>query len=245
VTDEEDAPHGLAPLAAAGALDAKERARFDEHARRCKSCRDELRAAEAAVARLADTLAPVPPRPELRGRILAAADRRLRGRVRRTRFVSWLATAAALALAVAFLVARVQRDSTRAELREARQKLTDMDTLRDLLARPDSRTAALAGLAAAPRARARVVWDPASRQAVLLASGLDPAPSGKAYEVWVIAAAAPVPAGTFQPDAAGRAVFRLPALEDTTRVRTFAVTVEPAAGSAAPTGPMVLAGAAS
>jgi hypothetical protein len=46
-------------------------------------------------------------------------------------------------------------------------------------------------------------------------------------------------------DASGRAVFRLPVLEETTRVRTFAVTVEPATGSAASTGPTVLAGAAS
>jgi anti-sigma-K factor RskA len=37
----------------------------------------------------------------------------------------------------------------------------------------------------------------------------------------------------------------LPRVEDTARPSTFAVTVEPAAGSAAPTGDMVLAGAVS
>jgi anti-sigma-K factor RskA len=37
----------------------------------------------------------------------------------------------------------------------------------------------------------------------------------------------------------------MPRLEDTARPQTFAVTVEPAGGSPAPTGPMVLAGAVS
>jgi anti-sigma-K factor RskA len=33
-------------------------------------------------------------------------------------------------------------------------------------------------------------------------------------------------------------------VDDVARVKTFAVTLEPAAGTAAPTGPMILAGAA-
>jgi anti-sigma-K factor RskA len=234
----------LAPLAALGALDGEERTAFEAHVKGCADCAAELRAHEAVAARIGAAVAPVPPSPELRRRLLEAAARERPGPPR-VGALTWLAAAAAVVLAVAFLVARIQRNASRAELRDARQKLADMDTLRDLLARPESRTAALAGLPAAPQARARVVWDPASREAVLLTTGLAPAPRGKAYEVWVIATAAPVPAGVFQPDAGGRAVFRLPVLEETTRVRTFAVTVEPAAGSASPTGPMVLAGAAS
>lgn len=45
-------------------------------------------------------------------------------------------------------------------------------------------------------------------------------------------------------DARGDVMFRLPALDDVANVKTFAVTLEPAAGTAAPTGPMILAGAA-
>src|SRR4030095_16349436 len=77
--------------------------------------------------------------------------------------------------------------------------------------RPQSRVVSLAGLAPAPEANARVVWHAERREAVLLASGLAPAPAGKAYELWIIAKAAPVPAGVFQVDPQGRAVFRLPA----------------------------------
>ena len=110
---------------------------------------------------------------------------------------------------------------------------------------PETRVASLAGLAAAPQARARVVWHASRKEAVLVATGLTPAPPGKAYELWIIAKAAPVPAGVFQVDAQGRAVFRLPAGLSYEDVKTFAITVEPEAGTQAPTGPMVLAGAVS
>jgi anti-sigma-K factor RskA len=104
----------------------------------------------------------------------------------------------------------------------------------------------LAGLDPAPRARGRVLWNAASREAILLASGLERAPAGKAYEIWVIGPSKkPVPAGLFQPGPDGSVVVALPRVEDTARPNTFAVTVEPAAGSAAPTGDMVLAGAVS
>ena len=89
------------------------------------------------------------------------------------------------------------------------------------------------------------MFNPASREAVLIASGLDAAPEGKGYEVWVISKAAPVPAGVFQVDASGNAVHRLPAIAEVEWAKTFAVTVEPMAGVPAPTGPMVLAGAVS
>ena len=86
---------------------------------------------------------------------------------------------------------------------------------RELVAHRESRQTLLAGLPAAPAAVARVVWNPGTREAVLLAAGLEPAPPGKVYEAWVIAGGAPVPAGTFQVDASGKAVLRLPTVDET------------------------------
>jgi anti-sigma-K factor RskA len=143
-------------------------------------------------------------------------------------------------LTAAALTAEVER--VRQDLASARQRLAREDAVPQLLARADSRVTPLDGLAAAPRARGRVVWSPGAREAVLVAAGLEPAPAGKAYEVWVIAQGAPVPAGVFQVDAQGGAVVRLPALDETARAKTFAVTLEPAEGTPSPTGPMVLAG---
>ena len=109
----------------------------------------------------------------------------------------------------------------------------------------ETRVASLAGLQAAPAAQGRIVWHAGRGEAVFVASGLAAAPAGKAYELWIIARATPVPAGVFQVDAQGRVVFRLPAGLELRGVKTFAVTVEPAAGVPAPTGAMVLAGAVS
>ena len=119
-----------------------------------------------------------------------------------------------------------------------------VEAFRSLVAQPSTRVATLAGLPAAPTARGRVVWSADRREAVLLTAGLPPAPPGKAYEAWVIASGAPVGAGVFRTDSAGAAVHTLPRLEDMTHATTFAVTLEPEAGTAAPTGPMVLAGPA-
>ena len=147
---------------------------------------------------------------------------------------------------------RSERDGLEAEVLQARVQLATMQrqltqevAFRELVAHRESRQVLLAGLPAAPGAAARAVWNPGTREAVLLVAGLPAAPPGRVYEAWVIAAGAPVPAGTFQVDAAGKAVLRLPAVDETSRVQTFAVTIEPDGGTSAPTGAMVLAGAVS
>ena len=66
---------------------------------------------------------------------------------------------------------------------------------------------------------------------VLVVSDLDPAPSGKTYEAWVIDDGTPAPAGTF--DGGGTTIVKLehPVREGS----VVAVTVEPAQGSDQPT----------
>jgi anti-sigma-K factor RskA len=258
----------LAPLAALGALDGGERGAFEAHAGGCAACRGEHLAFAGVAARLPLALATVPPPPGLRARVLAAASAPAReGAARQAgRLPLWLAAAACAVLAVSSVVFREQRDAARdqalaterriealeAELRAAEavrasleQRLAEAGRFRELVGHPESRLASLAGLPAAPQARARVVFNTGSREAVLLVAGLPPAPEGKAYEVWVIGRGAPAPAGVFHVDEQGAAVVRLPTVEETARVRTFAVTLEPAGGVRAPTGPMVLAGAVS
>lgn len=253
----------LAPLAALGALDGEDRSGFETHLASCAACRSELQSHEALVGRIPLALVPVPPSPATRRRVLDAA--KPRSTAWGGRLVPALA-AAALVLAFSLLTARRERDAARQEAASTRGSLSSLEAeirknreqlasardaldkekaLRELVAQPESRVARLAGLPAAPTASARVVWNPRSRAAVLVASGLPAAPKGKAYEVWVIARGAPVPAGVFQVDAEGNAVLRLPEVAETAEVRTFAVTIEPAVGTSAPTGPMVLAGAAS
>jgi Anti-sigma-K factor rskA, C-terminal len=181
-----------------------------------------------------------------------------------SRWLPALALGVAVAFGAGILFALHQRDGARREVEELRReqdaslnrvreinqereslqrRLAWEASLRDLIAQPDARTTVL--IPEGTSAHGRVVWNPVTREAVLVASGLNPAPPGKSYEMWVIADGAPVPAGLFQVEGDGRAAFRLPALEQTARVKTFLVTVEPTAGSPAPTGPPILSAAVS
>jgi anti-sigma-K factor RskA len=80
---------------------------------------------------------------------------------------------------------------------------------------------------------------------MLQAANLAPIPEGKTYELWVIpVSGAPIPAGLFRPDASGSASVVLPQLPKGIPAKAFGVTIENAAGSAAPTLPIVMSGAA-
>jgi hypothetical protein len=179
------------------------------------------------------------------------------------RWLSGLATAAAVGFGVGLIFTLHQRDNARREVEELRQRQDAAEarvravnqerdalqrrlaweaSLRDLVAQPEARTVALAGQGPAAGARGRAVWNPATREAVLVASGLDPAPPGRSYELWVMTDGAPTPAGAIVVGPDGRAAFRLPALEQTSRVKTFVVTLEPSSGSPVPTGPAILSG---
>jgi anti-sigma-K factor RskA len=254
----------LAPLAALDALDGQDLLDFREHLPGCAECQAELAAYGEVAGRMGASLDAVPPPPAVRDRVLgsvgATAGIRRAARPVQRWWPAAVATAAAVALALGLLATRTRlermRDRTEAlerEVEQARREVSQLQealeearSVRDLVARPESRLTLLAGLKPAPDARGRVLWNAATREAVLLVSGLDRAPTGKAYEIWVIGPSnQPVPAGVFQPSSDGSAIVSLPRVEDTARPRTFAVTLEPATGSASPTGPMVLAGAVS
>ncbi len=90
---------------------------------------------------------------------------------------------------------------------------------------------------------ARVLVNAASGEAAIVASGLDPAPPGQTYEVWAIRGQGPPePAGLFAVSAEHTVAARIESVKNPAGVTAFAVSIEPAGGSAAPTGPIVLVG---
>ncbi len=237
---EADAFRELAPLAALDALDADDARAFDVHARGCAECRRERDAFADTAGRLAFATGAVAPPPELRARVLGAIG----APARAPRRVWPLAVAATLVAGFAVGFVAMERESAIERQRRVHAALAH-DDLMSFLSDASSRSVTLAPLPAAPRAGGRVIWNAESKRAMLFASGLDPAPPGKAYEVWVIAGGAPVASGTFQADDRGRLVATLPWLDQTAGAKTFVVTLEPAGGTAAPTGPMVMAGSVS
>jgi len=75
---------------------------------------------------------------------------------------------------------------------------------------------------------------------------MQPLPPNKTYELWVIpASGAPIPAGTFRPDASGSGSVVMPSIPQGVQAKAFGITVENAGGSQTPTMPIILSGAAS
>lgn len=86
---------------------------------------------------------------------------------------------------------------------------------------------------------ATVIWSASLAKSVVVVDGLAELPSDKTYELWYIGDSGPVPAGTFDSAGSGTTVR---ALEGTMSAgAVVAITVEPAAGSDAPTTEPILA----
>ena len=95
------------------------------------------------------------------------------------------------------------------------------------------RAVALAGTPAAPMARARVLYNPATRAVYLDVRRLPALPAGKQYQLWALDNGKPVDAGTL---AAATATGQdLQQMKDIARAQAFAMTVEPTGGSVSPT----------
>ncbi len=253
----------LADLHAAGALDGPELAELEAHlATGCVQCAARIRETREALALAARELPEVAPPPALRARVLAAvasepgpAARPATAPIplppaRRRRGAIWWTGWAGLAAAAALLVfVNAELRTTRQEMRALQGRLATLQTelsereatLR-FLSDPSVRFVSLGGLEPTPDAGAWLLWNPTTRQGLLLARGLPAAPAGHAYELWALAGAQPVPAGVFTVDAAGRGLLRLQPLPEGHTFDAFAVTLEPTPGVPKPTGPMHLHG---
>ncbi|MEO7217433.1 MAG: anti-sigma factor [Gemmatimonadaceae bacterium] len=91
---------------------------------------------------------------------------------------------------------------------------------------------------------ARVFWDQKKQTFIMYASNVKQPPTGKTYQLWLIArgAASPISAGTFMPDSSGSAVMATKHAMEPGTLRRVAVTEEPMGGMPTPTGPIVFTG---
>jgi hypothetical protein len=111
----------------------------------------------------------------------------------------------------------------------------------DVLAAPDLQRLDLMGLARSGGAYAQVLWS-RSRGLVASASRLPPPGEGRAYQLWVLTNEKPVSAGLIQPDQSGRGSLLIGGPLTFPRRMGLVVTLEPAAGSTGPIGPVYLRG---
>lgn len=138
-----------------------------------------------------------------------------------------------------------QLEETRSQLGQTRTELAGARTDAAMFSAPDSQVKELTGTEVASDARARLVFNETTGEAVLVAAKLPQPPAGKAYQLWYIADGRPLPGSVFTTDASGRGQLRGTIPPEGRRAALFAVTLEPAGGVPAPTGDMYLKGPAS
>lgn len=174
--------------------------------------------------------------------------------IRRTS--NWLAIAATLALvATGVQLFRVtsDRNQMRAQLSAPDTVKTQNDSLARMLSRKDSMIAAMTGPdvkvvalmnQAAKEPLGRMVWNRSSNDWIMVTYNLRQPKPGMTYQVWLVTDKAKISAGTFKPDARGNTMMHARYELPRNALRAVAITEEPEGGMPAPTGPMVVAGAA-
>ncbi len=167
--------------------------------------------------------------------------------------VPWMVAAASIALMAATgFFAMMQRQrvtealagkaAADARVASMERQLNGLSERVAVLSAPDAVRIALAGQPDAPFATASVVMSP-TKGMVLVASNLPQLAAGKIYQLWVVTKTAPVSIGTFAVAADGSVIGTMPITAGAaTDPVAVAVTIEPAGGVPAPTGPKVLVG---
>lgn len=214
--------HDLVAPYALGALDGAERARFEEHLSSCPRCRNELPSLLGAAAALALDVEDAEPRPGLRARILTAAreDRAQERPARRLRPRRWALPAAAT-LAVAASGAAVGLGVWALRLsNDVGGEHVDGRAVA-IVSDPTASRFPLIGADGSVVVTSR-------QEAALVVSNLAPAPRGKTYELWVVVAQQPHPAGLFE---GGRERSLVALTRTVPRGSQVSVSLEPAGGS--------------
>jgi anti-sigma-K factor RskA len=237
----------MIPARALSALDAAEERALNEHLENCSECRKELEDWQATAAALALAPDPAEPSPQVRERILSEVrkDRTSSPEVLPFRSPSrnvWssfgsLGAIAAVVLVTALIVGVIVLWR---QNREAQERLARANEFVELVNTPGARVRELRGIEFAQGATAKLAYD-RSGHALLMASKLPPVPQGKAYQLWfIVGNKPPVPGKTFVPDSTGSAVLKDEMPGEAVDANVFAITVEPAGGVSAPTGPIYL-----
>jgi len=238
--DNESEIHLLAGPYALDALDDFERARFERHLVICSPCQLETEELQATVARLAEveaTTAPAGLRSAVMTQIETTAQVVPRGAPtsvgapgKARQVTRWLAAAAAV-----LAIGTVGAGTFAYQERQSVETLTaQSQMIADLVASPDT----IIRKMPMGDATSSVVMSPSRGQAMMIAQGVPALPADQTYELWTLTADGDArPAGIWAPGPNGTAT--VPLEGDLSKTAAVAVTIEPAGGSATPSGPPI------
>lgn len=241
-------------LYAIGALQGEERRAVEKHLEQCSACRQEVEKLQGDVALLAFSASGPTPPARSRERLMTAIGKEpRRSQLRpRARFAWWSAlawTAALAAIVIAVVLSHQNSDLRRrladldARSSKQEQQLREAKQLLSTLSSPDAEHFTLVAGKNPPQPEGKAIYVRGSGTLVFLASNMPAVPAQKAYELWLIpTSGAPIPAGLFKPNARGAAAVIRPPLPTGVEAKTFAITIEPEAGSSAPTSQIIMVG---
>jgi anti-sigma-K factor RskA len=241
-------------LYALGALSGEERHVVEKHLEECSACRVELERLRGDMTLLALSVSGPKPPSRSRDRFMAAIAReRGRAQVPRRRGMAWwnaLEWAAAVAAVVILVLLWNQNTDLRRRIASLQANSAGQQTqlvqAKELIASLTSAEAEHFILVASntpPQPQGKAIYVRSSGTLVFLASNMPQLPLQKTYELWLIpASGAPIPAGLFRPNPHGGATVVKPPLPLGIEAKTFAITIEPAAGSSAPTSQPIMVG---
>ncbi|MBV9301035.1 MAG: anti-sigma factor [Acidobacteriaceae bacterium] len=213
------------------ALDRDDAFQIDAHLEDdCAHCQEGIRAALQTTAALSVLADPAEPTKDLRRRTLSSIKPPARSR-------PWLVAIAGLSAACAALVvfslwSATRMQQMRDQVSVLRGERNELRSAIELLTRSDTRTVQFGQTEETPHGRVLIS---STGGVVFVGMQLPALDRDKRFELWLIPAkGAPEPAGMFRPNTSGESVHisSVPAERSTMAV---AVTIEPWAGSPAPT----------
>lgn len=250
-----------------GVLDGGDKAEFEAHLAGCPECRAKLAAARSRLALLALAAPASEPSPAVRQRILesfrAHGPQPREGaplvRARRRLWTpAWGWALAAVCFILLLAAAWLAHDNARLSKRLAELELTHKQleasslelkaaaaraqAVLEVLTGPQTVQVELSPQAAHPVPHGKAFYNRA-RGLLFYTTNLNSLPSDHTYELWLIPTVGnPVDVGIFNTDTQGNGQVVLTSLPQGLTAKAFAVTIEPAGGVPAPSGPMVLIG---
>lgn len=238
---------------ALGELTAPVSGEVRDHLDTCPACRGELEDIHTGMAVLAMSTAASAPPARSRARLLkaVAAEPHSQAVVMRRPWWNLMPAFAAVLLAIISMLLwrensslRNRNEALRNEVQSQEQSAAKAEAVLQTLTAPDAAHFTLVAANAKPQPQGRATYLRDRSSLVFVASNLAPVNSGKTYELWLLPqnGSAPIPAGTFKPDARGNASVLLPSLPSEVAAKGFAVTIENDGGSTTPTMPIVMAG---
>jgi anti-sigma-K factor RskA len=226
---------------ALGSLDKGEIPALEQHLQTCESCRDELVAYRALGDGLLAALPPRQPSPALRRRLQESLSPHLElsSTKKRTWSFGQIVLGAALVVLLGITLFSVfQLQTLQSQQAALARQINNGQTALAMLAYPSTKTLPLTG----GNVAGNLLVDPDRNVAALIVWKLPALPADQTYQVWLIDPQGKrTSGGTFQPEPGQPfTTVSIFAPQAYSNYSGIGVTVEPAGGSAAPTGRNIL-----